>query len=114
VFSREGIPRTLARVSRSTTGVQEFTRGVLLLNGHSVHFSNIGVLQTSSNLASKRLKQQTSTAPLRSTEILPALVSSSFIFLYFLRVVAQIILLNRFHSCLRACLHGVGDPGLVG
>lgn len=37
-------------------GVQEFTRGVLPLNGHSVHFSNIGVRKTSSNLANKCLK----------------------------------------------------------
>ena len=37
-------------------GLQECTRGVLLLNGHSVHFSNIGVLKTGSNLANKRLK----------------------------------------------------------
>ena len=37
-------------------GLQECTRGVLLLNGHSVHFSNIGVLKTGSNLANKRLR----------------------------------------------------------
>lgn len=37
-------------------GLQECTRGVLLLNGHSVHFSNIGVLETGSNLANKCLK----------------------------------------------------------
>ena len=56
MFSWEGIPRALARVSRSAIGGQECTGAVLLLNGHSVHFSNIGVLKTSSNLAKKRLK----------------------------------------------------------